>query len=82
MKGHSITSAECALVGDGRNDVHLAKEVGLSIAFNAASERGFNIIEPIDAVASEDFEKHYMYVHNHGIFKTQLTTTKKILEKL
>ena len=48
----------------------------------AASERGYHLIEPIDAVASEDFDKHFMYVHNHGIFKSQLTTTKKILEKL
>lgn len=48
----------------------------------SASEQGFYIIEPIDAVASEDSNKHFMYVHNHGIFKSQLITTKKIIEKL
>lgn len=51
-------------------------------AISAASEQGYNVIEPIDAIASEDFDKHFVYVHNHGMFKTQLTTTKKILEKL
>lgn len=51
-------------------------------AVSAASERGFHVVEPIDAVASEDFEKHFVYVHNHGLFKTQLTTTKRLLEKL
>lgn len=51
-------------------------------AVAAASERGYHIIEPIDAVASEDFDKHFVYVHNHGLFKTQLTTTEKILEAL
>lgn len=51
-------------------------------AISAASELGFNILEPIDAVASEDFDKHYVYVHNHGSFKTQLTTTEKIIKVL
>ena len=51
-------------------------------AVSAASEQGFHIIEPIDAVASQEFDKHCIYLHNHGLFKTQLATTKKILERL
>jgi nicotinamidase-related amidase len=51
-------------------------------AISAASELGLNIIEPIDAVASEDFDKHFAYVHNHGLFKTQLTTTEKLISAL
>jgi phosphoserine phosphatase len=38
MKEYGLTSQECAFVGDGKNDVFLAKEVGLSIAFNGAEE--------------------------------------------
>jgi phosphoserine phosphatase len=33
-----IKPSECAFVGDGPNDVQIAKEVGLSIAFNAREE--------------------------------------------
>jgi phosphoserine phosphatase len=35
MEEHGLKKQECAFVGDGKNDVFLAKEVGLSIAFNA-----------------------------------------------
>ena len=35
---HSLTVDECAFVGDGRNDIHIAQAVGLSIAFNGALE--------------------------------------------
>jgi phosphoserine phosphatase len=38
MKEYGLSPEECAFVGDGRNDVHLAKEVGLSISFNGAEE--------------------------------------------
>jgi phosphoserine phosphatase len=31
---YQVTSDECVFVGDGKNDVHLARQVGLSIAFN------------------------------------------------
>ncbi|MZR64303.1 HAD family phosphatase [Alcanivorax sp. DP30] len=35
---HCISINDCAFVGDGKNDIHLAKEVGFSIAFNAQEE--------------------------------------------
>lgn len=38
MREHGLSPEECAFVGDGKNDVHLAKEVGLSISFNGAEE--------------------------------------------
>jgi len=38
MKEHGLKSNECAFVGDGKNDVHFAKAVGTSIAFNGAKE--------------------------------------------
>ena len=38
MTEHGVSPEECAFIGDGRNDVHLAKEVGMGIAFNGAKE--------------------------------------------
>jgi phosphoserine phosphatase len=35
---HGIKEKNCVFVGDGKNDVPLAKEVGFSIAFNAQDE--------------------------------------------
>ncbi len=51
-------------------------------AVSGASERGYHVIESIDAVASEDHDKHYAYLHNHGIFKSQLTTTARLIEAI
>ena len=36
MKEHGLKKEECAFVGDGANDVHLAQACDTSIAFNAA----------------------------------------------
>jgi phosphoserine phosphatase len=38
IKEHGLKADECAFVGDGKNDIMLAKSVGLSIAFNAPLE--------------------------------------------
>ncbi len=38
MKEHGIKPEHCAFIGDGKNDIPLARAVGLSIAFNAAKE--------------------------------------------
>jgi phosphoserine phosphatase len=38
MKEHGLKPSQCAFVGDGKNDIPLAKEVGVSIAFNGAPE--------------------------------------------
>lgn len=35
---YGIDSRDCAFVGDGMNDVHLAREVGFSVGFNAQPE--------------------------------------------
>jgi len=35
MKEYRATKKECVFVGDGQNDVWMAREVGVSIAFNA-----------------------------------------------
>lgn len=35
---HGVDEGDCVFVGDGKNDVPLAKEVGFSVAFNAQDE--------------------------------------------
>lgn len=35
---YAVDPSQCAFVGDGMNDVHLARQVGLSVAFNAQPE--------------------------------------------
>lgn len=38
MREYNLHPTECAFIGDGVNDIPLAKEVGLSIAFNGRKE--------------------------------------------
>ena len=54
---------------------------------SGASERGYNIIMPIDAVAAEGIPneghlRHFIYLSNHGLFKAELTRTEEILKSL
>lgn len=35
---YAVSLRDCIFIGDGKNDVHLAREVGTSIAFNAQQE--------------------------------------------
>ena len=35
---YAVSPSDCAFVGDGKNDCHLAREVGFSVAFNAQPE--------------------------------------------
>ncbi len=49
MKEHGIEKDECAFVGDGKNDVPLAKEAGISISFNGD--------EKLNAVTSYSVEQ-------------------------
>lgn len=54
---------------------------------SGASERGYNIIMPIDAVAAEGIPneghlRHFTYLSNHGLFKAELTTTEAIVKNL
>ena len=62
MKEHGLKPEQCAFVGDGKNDVHLAKAVGLSIAFNAAEElqkvSTFSVNQP---KGKEDFREILKY---------------------
>jgi phosphoserine phosphatase len=37
-KEHGVALKDCAFIGDGKNDVHLALAVGCSVAFNAQPE--------------------------------------------
>jgi phosphoserine phosphatase len=53
---YGVDPAECAFVGDGMNDVHLAQAVGFSIAFNAQPELCDVATETVSqAPGAEDF---------------------------
>lgn len=52
-----------------------------------ASERGYKIFEPTDAVAAEGipnegYLRHFVYASNDGMFKAELTTTQKLIDKI
>jgi len=63
MKEYGLSPEECAFVGDGKNDVFLAKEVGMSIAFNGAEElqrvSTYSINQPEE---EEDFREILKYL--------------------
>ncbi|MCF7861413.1 HAD-IB family phosphatase [Candidatus Woesearchaeota archaeon] len=59
MKEHGLTEKDCAFVGDGRNDVPFAKAVGLSIAFNAASELKRVSTHVVDSDNFRDILKYF-----------------------
>lgn len=55
-KEHGIDLRDCAFVGDGKNDVNLAKSVGFSLAFNAQPELQAVVSRAINqAEGEEDF---------------------------
>lgn len=58
MKEHGLAPDECAFVGDGKNDVALARVVGVSVAFNGASElREVSTYSVEQAEGEEDFSE-------------------------
>jgi len=63
MNEHGLKPEQCAFVGDGKNDIHLARAVGLSIAFNAAEElqkaSTFSVSQPR---GKEDFREILKYL--------------------
>jgi phosphoserine phosphatase len=53
---YGIDPSECAFVGDGMNDVHLAQAVGFSIGFNAQTElRSVASVSISQDLGTEDF---------------------------
>ncbi len=58
MKEHGLAPEECAFVGDGKNDVALARVAGVSIAFNGAPElREVSTYSVEQAEGEEDFSE-------------------------
>ncbi|MBY6220013.1 HAD family hydrolase [Marinobacter nauticus] len=62
LKEHGISPRDSAFVGDGKNDVYLARETGVSIAFNAQPELravcDYTIDQPF---GQEDFSEVLKY---------------------
>lgn len=55
---HQVDPHDCAFVGDGMNDIHLAREVGFSVAFNAQEALRAVSAAVIDqATGNEDFRE-------------------------
>ena len=63
MKEHRLSPEECAFVGDGKNDVFLAKEVGVSIAFNGAEELQRTSTYSINQKKGEDFTEILKHIN-------------------
>jgi phosphoserine phosphatase len=59
MKEHGLKDKDCAFVGDGRNDIPLARAVSISVAFNAAPE-----LKKVSthSVESDDFQDLLKYL--------------------
>lgn len=53
---YGVAREECAFVGDGMNDVHLAQQVGFSVAFNAQPQlRAVSSVTVDQQIGAEDF---------------------------
>lgn len=52
MQEYSLEPKNCAFVGDGSNDIHLAKKVGTSISFNGAPD----LEKAVDYTINQDRE--------------------------
>lgn len=63
---YRVETCDCAFVGDGMNDVHLAREVGFSVAFNAqpalVAASTCSVVQVADAV---DFSVVARLIENH-----------------
>lgn len=65
VKEHGFKPDDCVFVGDGKNDVHLAQAVGLSIAFNAQNELKAIATQCVDqAPGAEDFYQVASIIEN------------------
>lgn len=64
MSEYGVTKNNCAFIGDGENDVPIAQEVGISIAFNAQEELKKVATFVIDQNGQEDFKAvlHYLNI--------------------
>lgn len=63
MKEHGLRPGQCAFVGDGKNDIPLAKSVGLSIAFNGHPDLQRACTHPINQPEGrEDFREILKYL--------------------
>ena len=51
--------------------------VCLASAVYSAFERGFRIVLPVDAIASEDRVKHWIYLHNFMMFNCDVITVER-----
>jgi len=56
--------------------------VCLASTIYSASERSYEVMLPIDAIASEDENKHIVYLHNFSMFNSTLCTTSALVDNI
>ena len=82
MKEHGVRVDECVFIGDAQNDVWMAKEAGLSIAFNAHSDLQevctYAINQP---PGQEDFQAVVDCIDSHVTSVTQSSDHNKSMPK-
>lgn len=76
---YGVSLEECAFVGDGSNDIHIAKAVGMSVAFNGEAElRNVSTHAVVQKIGSEDFRAvlDYLlpYEYSKGSAPTRATS--------
>jgi phosphoserine phosphatase len=70
IKSAKISSQQCAFIGDGPNDVGLAKEVGLSISFNGCKDLENACMYKIkQSLGKEDFREVIKYFDSNSYKK-------------
>ena len=63
IKEYGFTPNECAFVGDGQNDILIAKAVGVSISFNGSEKLANNVTYVINQKpGKEDFRAIMKYI--------------------
>ena len=85
-----VISLDNYLIGKGIGDLIVtgaSTHVCISSTIAGASERGYKVFEPIDAIAAEGipregYMRHFVYASNDGMFKAELTTTEKLLKAI
>ncbi len=74
-------SLDFYLKSNGINDLVIiggSTHVCLASTVYAASERGYNIILPIDLIASEDLKKHWMFLENFSFFNAAVCYARNL----
>jgi len=85
-----VVSLDCYLKSKGIDTLIIcgaSTHVCVDSTISGASERGYKIFVPIDAIAAEGipgegYERHFVYLSNQGMFKAELTSTERLIKAI